>query len=155
MKCPEVTRRLAEYQLGGLTPWGRARLDRHLRGCATCRAEEAALARTGQLLSHLELEIPPDYGWTAVRAVISSRARRRSPRPAVRWALAGALTVGLVCTAIVAPRTLNRPPEISPTAVADQDMKAAVAGHLSDLYSAPLSDPAATGLRLDSVEDDS
>ena len=87
MKCSEVKRRLAEYQLGGGSLWARARLRRHWRDRAACRAQEAALARTGQLLSQLELDLPPDYGWATVRARIVYLLPR--PRPPSGSALGG------------------------------------------------------------------
>ncbi len=72
MKCPEVTRQLAEYQVGGLSPWVRARVRRHLAGAGPVVPKRPVLARTGELLSGLTLEPSLDYGWAAVRASILS-----------------------------------------------------------------------------------
>ena len=49
-QCERAQTALADYVEGSLRGRARARVEAHLRDCADCRAEVAALERTGELL---------------------------------------------------------------------------------------------------------
>jgi len=157
MTCSELREYLSEVVVGGGSPWRRLRVNRHLRGCASCRAEKAALERAGRLVSRLELESAPVELWDSLRRHVEASVRRRAPRPVDRLVLVGALTVVLLVVGVMfrRPPTVVAPPIVVHTGVVDQDMRAAVDGHVSADYAAPLSDPAAAGLRLESEEEES
>ena len=157
MTCHRVQRQLAEYAVGGLRARARARVEEHVRECAECRMELAALVRTGTLVDALSPEDAPAGTWAAVHSDIA--ARKRVPvGQRLRWAWAmaagAAALVALVVAAFVLwPLGLGEP-QLVVAAEADQEMQATIEGHLSAVWAAPLSDEMAVGLRLAALEDD-
>jgi len=158
-ECDRLRRKLAEYAVGRLRGRARARVADHVRVCGKCRAELAALERTGALLAAVRLEEAPGRTWEAVRRRMLA-GERVGARPRLRWGwgvAAGAVALVLVLLGVVVmgPRRAGPPP--GPGAVmveADEEMEATMQGHLSAVWAAPLADEAAVGLRLAAVEDD-
>ncbi len=159
MSCNEIRGRLAEYAVDGLGRWRRARVHRHLHTCAACRAELAALERTGALLSQVGLESAPESVWQGIRYRLESpaRPRLRAARPVGRLVEAAALVVVLFFVGLVTewPAWREPTPIIQRVVTMDKETRSAEEGHLSAAWSAPLTDEAAMGLRLESVEDNS
>ena len=60
MRCSSSRRFLSRYLDGELGAWRRRRLDRHLAGCAACRAELEADRGVWALLGAVETPAPPD-----------------------------------------------------------------------------------------------
>lgn len=85
---------LVEYIYEELSPADRQAFEAHLRGCARCRAEAAALARTRQ---HLRTWAPPepDFAFHIVRGAARAAApeRRWYSRPALGLAAAAVLVL--------------------------------------------------------------
>jgi anti-sigma factor RsiW len=155
-RCEQLRNRLAEYALGGLKGRARSRLEAHLRQCAACRAELAALERTGALLDGCLPLAAPEATWEAISRRIAQGAGTVTHR--LRWAwgaAASALTVALIVIAFF----IARPDVTSPMQVAmspppaDEEMAAAIEGRIPAAWAAPLSDEAAVGLRFMSTED--
>jgi hypothetical protein len=110
--CDEVRDQLAEHLLGTLEPPVDAEVQRHLRGCAGCRRDMAALAEGVSTLALAAHDVDPpetlrdrtlstlDDEWTADPAPALSLGRRMVwlGRAAVVVALAGALAWGAVAS---------------------------------------------------------
>jgi Putative zinc-finger len=105
--CAQVADLLAEVATGAATGPDRARVLRHLAGCADCRLELEELARTADDLLPLVPEREPPAGFEAAvlarltppARVVALRPRRRVWRLAVQAAavvVAAALAAGLV-----------------------------------------------------------
>ncbi len=156
MRCDEVRPQLADYAVGGLGRRRRAELTAHVETCAECRAELAALARTGELLSGLELESAPAHAWDSIRYRIEERSR---PTPRRAWErgliVAGLALAVLVVAAVTFLPGLKPEPETVVAVQMDAEMQADLEQHFAAVWSAPLADAAEVGLRLDSVEGDS
>src|SRR5689334_5647104 len=71
---------LGGYVLGKLEPWERARFERHLAGCATCRRELEELRRMAALLD--EAPAPVDVPEGLESRVLGAIAREPGPRRA-------------------------------------------------------------------------
>lgn len=156
MRCDEVRRCLADHAVGGLGHRVRASVLHHLGTCASCRFELSALQRTGELVSGLGPRSAPSAVWDAIRFRIRANERRRARRGWVeRLAAPGlALIVLVVALSRFLPGPQLGPETMLPTQT-DQDIQLTMEAHLTNVWSAPLSDPAAVGLHLESVEDDS
>jgi len=63
------------------------------------------------------------------------------------------LSLIVVGVFLLLPTGTSAPPEIVVTAEADAEMQAVIDGHASAIWSAPLADEAAVGLRFVSLED--
>lgn len=153
-----VFHQLADYAVGGLSRRARARVEAHLGQCAACRAELAALERTGRLVEQMGLDGAPPATWETVRRALPARPSP-APTPGARltwrWAM-GAAAVVLVALAALVLRPQATPPPPVPVVsaeIAEQELQATMQGHLSAVWSAPLSDGAAVGLRLASLEE--
>ena len=90
MKCEDVRERLAEHLLGILEGPEDADMRRHLRGCAACRAEMAALGDGLATLSRAAHDVePPDALQRRVLTVLedewSGELARHQPRRLTRW----------------------------------------------------------------------
>ena len=108
MTCDEVREQLAEHLLGTLEPPVDAEVQRHLRGCAGCRHDMAALAEGVSTLALAAHDVEPpealrdrtlstlDDEWTADPAPALGLGRRMVwlGRAAVVVVLAGALAWG-------------------------------------------------------------
>jgi anti-sigma factor RsiW len=149
-----VTDDLAEYAVGALRGGAKARVEGHLRDCADCRKELAALERTGELLSSVTLEGAPAGTWQAVRGRIASRAPAPA-RPRLAWALAAGAAALLV---IVIGLTFVLGPvgDVEPYVIVepDDEMLVTIEGRLPATWAAPLADEAAIGLRFAYLEED-
>ena len=148
-------KQLAEYVVGGLGSRARKRLAAHLQACAPCRAEVAALQRTGSLLQAAGIEAAPD-DWERVRRRIE-REQVATARPRLRWAwglAAGAIAVVLLSWGglVLRPHRTVVPPTASPIAQTDEEVRATMEAHLSAAWAAPLTDDAAVGLGLAEVD---
>lgn len=152
--CQTIKRRLADYCVGGLRGWRRARVEAHLQTCASCRGELAALERTAALITRGDLEAAPDH-WAAVRPRLEARQRVLA-RPGLRLAYAVAaaafaLLVVFFGGLLRSSRTTS-PPVTTPIVRAEEEVRASVEGHLAATWSSPLGDEAALGLRMDALE---
>lgn len=156
MKCDKIRPQLADYAVGGLRGRARARVTAHVEQCAECRAELAALERTGALISRLELDSAPLGTWSSLRQRITAPARPQIGRSR-GLAFAGlALVILLVALITFGPRYQADQPEAVPIVhIEEEEMQASLEGHLAAVWSTPLADAASVGLRLDAVEDDS
>lgn len=154
-ECDRLKDMLGDLAVGALRGRARTRAEAHVRTCADCRAELAALERTGALLDRVLPESAPDATWEAVRQRLAARPPAR-PRARLRWAwAAGVLALALVALALF----LAQPPRVEQPVIvaaadADEEMQATMEGHLTAVWAAPLSDVAAAGLRMASVEND-
>jgi hypothetical protein len=114
----ERDERLEAYALGALEPEERADVERHLAGCADCRARvrelEAAAHRLPQALAAVSpLEPPADLERRVLAGVRAEpppgRSRRRvRPRPRAQVALAGLALVLVVGSAVGMQLALGR-----------------------------------------------
>ena len=156
MRCDEIQTGLAEYSVGGKSRWQRWHTRRHLQRCADCQQELAALQRTGEMVATVELESAPEQTWAAIEHQIADSARARAPKVWKRWVAMAALSLVIVIMAVLThiPWGGQEQITVQPMTKVDAEMQSAEAGHLSAAWSAPLSDPAAMGLRMESVEDD-
>jgi anti-sigma factor RsiW len=149
MKC-RTNQKLAAYQVGALNPHERAEVERHLHGCAACRAEMAALERTAQLLRPMPTADAPPQVWAHVARQLTPRhAGRRVAVPQRRnWmpAFAAAILVLIVALAVVLP-LMHGHFAGAPSEVAYADLQLAAA------WDTPLADKAALGLALLATEE--
>jgi len=154
-QCDRLRPNLAHYLVGGLRSRARSRLEAHLRACPACRAEVAALQRTGALLDAAPLQRPPEKTWRAIRAQLTHRARAASRHLRYAWGIAAsALAIALALISLfwlrpiaVGPTT----PVLSPAA--EEEVDAALQQRLPTVWATPLSDEAAVGLRFASAEE--
>ena len=152
-ECELMRDRLAEYAVGGLRGRMRKRVEAHVEACSDCRAELAALERTGVLLDSVGAQDAPAGTWEAVRQRIAERPRERvRARPRWGWAM-GAVALVLVVLAafFVRPPGVQEPVVVT-VVEADEEMQATMDGHLSAVWAAPLSDVAGVGLRMVALE---
>ena len=112
MTCDEVREQLAEHLLGTLEPRVDAEVQRHLRGCAGCRRDMAALAEGVSTLALAAHDVEPpeslrdrtlstlDDEWTADPPPVRGLGRYMVwlGRAAVVIALAGALAWGAIAS---------------------------------------------------------
>ena len=111
MRCDEVREQLAEHMLGTLDEIGDAAVRRHLRGCAGCRAESAALAEGVSTFARAAHDVEPPAGLSdRVLAVLEEEWAEAVPaggprgrgawaaRAAAAAALVAALTWGVIST---------------------------------------------------------
>jgi predicted anti-sigma-YlaC factor YlaD len=134
-------------------------VEKHISRCAECRAELAALERTGALLAAMDLEQAPEWTREELRVQLASRGRRVFG-PQRRWAWGAAVGALAVVMAVLAVmffgpvRTTAPAPHTVVAAEPDAEIQATMQGHLSMAWSAPLADEAALGLRLATLEED-
>jgi anti-sigma factor RsiW len=156
--CDRIRRQLSLYAVGGLSGRARVRIHRHLDSCGACRAELAALERTGELLSNARPDSAPAAGWESVKQEVLARPRlavKSRLRRTWRLALAlVALVVLVVGVDFVRPYRPSAPPLVVTAEVreGDDDTPAAMETHLSAQWSTPLADEAAMGLRMAEFE---
>jgi anti-sigma factor RsiW len=101
--CDEVRELLAEHLLGTLDPELDERVRRHLRGCAICRAELAALAEGVTTLAHAahDVEPPPELRDRVLGVMAQEWAEEPEPTRAVPiggWLLRAAAVVAIVAS---------------------------------------------------------
>jgi anti-sigma factor RsiW len=116
VRCEEARSRLAEHLLGILDESDDADVRAHLRGCAACRVEMAALDEGLSTYSRAAHDVePPDALQRRVLTVLeeewSAFGARNRPRRLTRWpALVAALMVfaGLVVWGVASNRTADR-----------------------------------------------
>ncbi|UCC68800.1 MAG: zf-HC2 domain-containing protein [Armatimonadota bacterium] len=156
MKACELIRgKLAEYAVGGLRRRARARVEAHVGECERCRAELAALKRTGALLDEVGADDAPAGTWEAVRQRMTEHPRAGvRARPRWAWAMGGvALVLVALAVLLIGPPRVEEPVLVA-AAEADEEMQATMDGHLSAVWAAPLSDVAGVGLRMAALEND-
>ncbi len=145
-----MSRKLADYQVGLLSPYERAQVAHHLASCAACRAEMAALERTVSLLRPMPAADAPPHVWAHVARQLTPRhAVRRAAAPQRRYwvpALAAAVLLLVVGLAVVLPLVQGHGVAV-PSQVAYADLQVAASWHT------PLADKAALGLVLIADED--
>jgi predicted anti-sigma-YlaC factor YlaD len=155
VRCEQFKSRLAEYLVGALKGRARSRVEEHLRECAACRAEVAALERTGAILDAGLLFDAPDGTWDSISRRIAQPARNVTRR--LRWAwgaAASAVAIVLIVIALfVARPSGSGPTQVAMSPPAEEEMEAAIEGRIPAAWAAPLSDEAAIGLRFMSTED--
>jgi anti-sigma factor RsiW len=154
-QCDRIRNQLSYYLVGGLRPRARGRVAAHLKQCPSCRAELAALERTGALLARAGPAQAPAETWESVQQAILARPRpHREPRRGTtwRWAVSVAILVLVVLGLLVVRSHRPAPPAMVVTAEVDEDLQATMEAHLSAMWAAPLADEAAVGLRLAELE---
>ena len=107
---------LGVYLLGALEPAERARFERHLSQCSSCREELAHLAVLPTLLSRVgplaaDAAPPPDFG--AVAARIAAERRRARWRERVLVAAAALAAVVAAVVVFAGPVIDRRPPALA------------------------------------------
>jgi len=113
VRCDEVRDQLAEHLLGTLPPSDDDRVRRHLRGCAGCRHEMAALAEGVSTFSRAahQIEPPPELR-DAVLAVLAEEWSETAPvrplhRPASRLVRAAAAAAVVIALAVAGVSTVR------------------------------------------------
>lgn len=101
MRCDQVREQLAEHLLGTLDELIDAAVRRHLRGCAACRAEAAALAEGVSTFARAAHDVePPAELRDRVLAVLEEEWTGTAPADPARrrgaWAAPAAAAVALV-----------------------------------------------------------
>jgi anti-sigma factor RsiW len=153
-ECDRISSQLAGYVVGALRGRARARVEVHLRACAACRRELAALQRTGAILDAVPAESAPAAIWLAVQQQVLARPRlpRRWARSAWRLAMGGVALLLILVSAFVFGPLRSQAPVPTMTAEVDAEMAATMEDHLSAVWASPLADEAAVGLRLAGLE---
>ena len=134
MTCDLVRDHLDAYLAGRADPELGASMERHLAGCADCRADRDALVRLRPVLASLPREIPPAEDlWRG----ISPRLRRPAGRQ-VRLPLWALIAAGLALVAGTSTLTVTLTRRASPPVAAAFDAAEAryvqAAMDLSSLY---------------------
>ena len=111
----------AAYVLGALSPADRREFEEHLRGCAECAANVAALAGVPGLLARVPREeglalldspVPSEDVLPTLLPRLEFAARRdRRRRRAGTWALAAAAAAAGVIGTLAIPQLLDQPTE--------------------------------------------
>lgn len=146
MNC-RYTRKLASYQVGLLAPAECARVDAHLRECAACRRELAALDHAVGLLGRAKPVDAPAATWGQVQARLTPRRRTRSPLR--QWSPIFAAALVLLMIGVALLPGLHSPAQ---PGLPNSDGYAQV--QLAAAWDNPLADKAALGLALIAVETD-
>jgi len=157
-RCDRVRTTLADFVEGSLRGRERARVEAHVRDCADCRAEVAALERTGELLRETGAIPAPSRLWGSIQAEIAGTGSATAIRSLrVRWR--GAVAAAALAAALIAV-WMVRPPE-APMAVPtvqqvqiDAEFQSTFEGHLSAIWVTPLADEAALGLQMAALGED-
>jgi anti-sigma factor RsiW len=89
--CFQISRRLAAYSEGEVSPNDSARIKAHLDGCARCRERSMQIHQRIELMRQLPLLDPADQLWTAIARDVSTSGR---PAP-VKEAFTGDALSGL------------------------------------------------------------
>jgi anti-sigma factor RsiW len=98
MRCRKVEKRLAEQELGILSPGKKEALDAHLAKCAACRQADERFKRSVTVLSEgTDIDPPQDL----VQRILRQAAREPEPSAPRYWwwiapALVGAAVIMLV-----------------------------------------------------------
>jgi len=85
----------------------------HVRACATCRGDLAAMRGVASELRQPAAEAPPDEFWQQQRTAIMRRIGvepRAERRPTRRWAIAGALATAALALLLVRGHFRAHPP---------------------------------------------
>lgn len=152
MRCEQVRKRLAEYQLGALAEAEAEAVCAHLQECARCRAELAALQRLDALLAPAEsVSAPPDL-WARIQPRL--RPRRAlwwqpllvPPRPAIATAAAVLMAAFGVWLALRGPTAPGPAPETLASSYQEHQIVAE--------WSQPFADDAALGAMFASLNGD-
>lgn len=105
MTCDEVRERLSDHLLGTLADADSEAVASHLRGCAACRAEVAALGDgLAAFASAAHDRPPPDELAQRVSEVLDAewrsapKARQQVRRPSAPWVAAAAAVIALVAS---------------------------------------------------------
>ncbi|HZP89630.1 MAG TPA: zf-HC2 domain-containing protein [Actinomycetota bacterium] len=103
MNCDEVRDQLAEYLLGTLERSADEQVRRHLRGCAGCRHEMAALAEGVSTFSRAahQIEPPPELR-DAVLAVLAEEWSETAPVRPIRRGVAWLARVAAAAAVVIA-----------------------------------------------------
>ena len=80
MNCTEIRHMSSSYLDGALTGREMHAIEQHLEGCAPCRAQHAALARTQSLVAGLGRQPAPPELALKLRIALSREASRSLPR---------------------------------------------------------------------------
>ncbi len=96
--CARIRRWLPYYDVGGLDPWRRWRVGRHLARCRECSAELAALWQATALLEHLPEEAAPAGMWERLEDALDAAQRQAVRRAGPARRLIPAAATVLVVT---------------------------------------------------------
>src|SRR5262249_21535467 len=80
MNCTEIRSMLSSYLDSAASGREMHAVEQHLEGCASCRAEHAALVRTQSLIAHLGPEPAPPELALKLRVALSREASHRLDR---------------------------------------------------------------------------
>jgi hypothetical protein len=129
MSCDDFSGALAEFVDGELDPARQRGLERHVEGCADCRALLADLKSIQAAAFTLDRVEPPAHVWAALRTAVAAepapitRGRLLAwPRSRRAWGvwLAAAAALLLATTAGIYPLLQDRAPQSNPP-VADSE----------------------------------
>jgi len=109
MRCDQAREQLPDYTLGTLTDLEAAAIRRHLRGCASCRSEAAALDQGVALFASAVHDVPPPPGLKArVMSVLSEEwedppsIKRRRP-----WAVSRSMMLAAAAVVVLLAGTAS------------------------------------------------
>jgi hypothetical protein len=101
---------LHAYAEGRLRPAARARLERHLARCATCRAAQLGLSRYVQLLDAARAQDTPAIDWARMQPALDGEAARIARAHRVRNVAPVAIGVALAaCATLLLARGMQEP----------------------------------------------
>lgn len=115
---------IGAYLVGSLAPAERTAVERHLAGCADCRAELAALAPLPGLLGRISAEDARSRALTPdpqllLRTLDAVRARQHAQQHRLeRWRLAAVAAAVVAVAALALPPVLDAAPSAAPLATA-------------------------------------
>jgi hypothetical protein len=155
VQCERDKKILADYTVGGLTGRQLTQVERHLANCADCRRELAALQHTGELLTPALLRPAPERVWEGISSRLTAKqlVTHRAHRPAFAAALAFVVLLLALTITLLRPSSITAPTPVPlAESQAEEELKAVFAGHDSASWDAPLTDDAALGLTMASLE---
>jgi Putative zinc-finger len=123
MSCQDFQQAIAEFVDGSLDAAGQRALERHVEGCANCRALVADLKTIQAAAFTLDRHAPPVRAWETIRARVANEPRAAElgrllawPRTRTTWGVwvAAAAALALVTTATIYPLLRNRAHEDAP-----------------------------------------
>jgi ferric-dicitrate binding protein FerR (iron transport regulator) len=101
---------LHAYAEDRLRPAARARLERHLAGCATCREARLGIERYAKLLGEAHAQDTPELDWTRMQPALEREAQRLARARRVRRALpVGVALAAAACIALVVSHSARGP----------------------------------------------
>jgi len=152
VRCQQVRKKLAEYQLGGLEADDREAIAAHLRECADCARELEALGRLDDLFTPIDQVSAPDDLWERVQPRLRPRRvpwwKTLAVRP--RPAIAAAAAIVMAVLSVWLWSRPSAPPEQQVETLASALQEQQIVAE----WSSPLADDAALGVVFASLNGD-